>query len=194
MGWRGHGSDGRFRAGRVGLTFGASAVDGHWQTRCFRSLIESLHARSRHTLQPFISDNHRESPLPCALYLHSRSVERALQLFLCSSQPPSRTPAKQMLTSTSPFPPRQVIVNGSHSMHAVGDAGVRVLSSDGSERLQISSLDAALVSPGAPVPLPNVMSPPDMRQGVSFNLFNNLWCVAAVEWGCGSGCGGECQL
>lgn len=42
----------------------------------------------------------------------------------------------------------QVILNGSQSMHAVGDAGVSVASADGAEVLRIKTPDAALVSPG----------------------------------------------
>ena len=41
--------------------------------------------------------------------------------------------------------------------------------------LTIAPVDSALVSPGVPLALPNVVSLPDMGEGVSFNLFNNLW-------------------
>jgi len=72
--------------------------------------------------------------------------------------------------------PTKVIVNGSHSLHAVGDAGASVCSADGSERLRIGTLDAALVSPDHPPRvLPNVKRQPDVAGGVSFNLFNNVW-------------------
>ena len=102
--------------------------------------------------------------------------------------------------------PAQVIRNGSFSMHAVGDAGASVRStgcsgsSGGGSRkggvggaafggggggggacwvLRVRTLDCALVSPGAPTGLPNVVSPPDMAEGVAFNLVNNLWCGGA---------------
>lgn len=85
-------------------------------------------------------------------------------------------------------------------MHAVGDAGASVSSAPcgrrrrpagagcaagasggtaaaecSAQRLRIRSLDCALVSPGAPKGLPNVVEPPEMTEGVSFNLANNLW-------------------
>lgn len=69
----------------------------------------------------------------------------------------------------------QVMLNGSRSMHAVSDAGVSVRSAAGDEVLHISTLDTALVSPGAPTPLPQGRHLPDMHQGVHFNLVNNLW-------------------
>lgn len=37
------------------------------------------------------------------------------------------------------------------------------------------SLDAALVSPGAPTPFPVLSEKPDMKQGMSFLLCNNIW-------------------
>lgn len=69
----------------------------------------------------------------------------------------------------------QVMLNGSQSMHAVSDEGVSVSSADGAEVLQIRTLDAALVSPGQPTPFPEGIQPPDMSQGMHFNLANNVW-------------------
>lgn len=76
-------------------------------------------------------------------------------------------------------------------MHAVGDEGVSVTSASGDEVLQVMTLDTALASPGKPTPFPNVDIQPDMKQGLAFNLFNNLWvrapaaavgCTCAVPW------------
>ena len=44
------------------------------------------------------------------------------------------------------------------------------------------SLDAALVSPGDPTPFPVLDTPPDMSQGVSFNLANNIWGTNYIMW------------
>lgn len=60
-------------------------------------------------------------------------------------------------------------------MHAVGDKGVSVTSAAGDEVLQIRTFDTALVSPGHPTPLPQGLHPPDMREGVHFNLVNQAW-------------------
>lgn len=68
-----------------------------------------------------------------------------------------------------------MIVNGSHSLHAVGDEGVSVRSTDGSELLQIKSFDAALASPGWPTVFPIVATKPCMAGGMHFNLVNNVW-------------------
>jgi hypothetical protein len=69
----------------------------------------------------------------------------------------------------------QVMLNGSQSMHAVSDEGVSVASADGSEVLQIRTLDTALVSPGHPTPFPQGIRQPDLSEGVHFNLANNVW-------------------
>jgi hypothetical protein len=38
------------------------------------------------------------------------------------------------------------------------------------------------VSPGKPNPFPNVQTQPDMTEGVSFNLANNIWGTNYVMW------------
>lgn len=76
----------------------------------------------------------------------------------------------------------QVILNGSQSMHAVSEMGVQVQSADRSELLQIKTYDAALVSPGHPNPFPNGAFAPCMREGMHFNLVNNIWGTNYVMW------------
>lgn len=68
----------------------------------------------------------------------------------------------------------QLVLNGSHSLHAV-TRGVSVSSRDGAEQLHISSMDVPLLNLGAPNPLPNPCDGPDMKEGVSFNPVNNIW-------------------
>ena len=51
------------------------------------------------------------------------------------------------------------------------------------------SLDAALVSPGFPTPFPNVRHMPDLAEGMSFNLANNIWGTNYIMWQPYSGVG-----
>ena len=44
------------------------------------------------------------------------------------------------------------------------------------------TLDTALVSPGSPNPFPNVKHAPDMTQGMTFCLGNNIWGTNYVMW------------
>lgn len=44
------------------------------------------------------------------------------------------------------------------------------------------SLDAPLVSPGRPTPFPIVREKPDVREGMSFNLANNIWGTNYIMW------------
>ncbi|KAK9821791.1 hypothetical protein WJX81_004092 [Elliptochloris bilobata] len=84
-----------------------------------------------------------------------------------------------------PVSPLDVIRNGSQAMHAVDDDGVAVVGTGPHawERLQIRSLDAALVSPGKRTPFPNLdPAAVDMSQGVSFCLSNNIWGTNYVMW------------
>ena len=126
-----------------------------------------------------------------------------------------------------PISPLEVLLNGSRSLHAVGDEGVSVAAAaadpngagvartaapcsggggagqtvecmlhagaswaigrggggDGGTaarappRLRIRSLDAALASPGRPMPFPNLREQPDLTEGISFCLVNNIWCA-----------------
>ncbi len=79
--------------------------------------------------------------------------------------------------------PLEVVRNGSRALHAVDDEGVAVAAADGSaRRLRVRSLDAALVAAGAPSPFPRVRDLPDMAQGLSFCLHNNVWGTNYVMW------------
>ena len=44
------------------------------------------------------------------------------------------------------------------------------------------TLDASLVSPGYPTPFPNVRHLPDLSEGISFNLANNIWGTNYIMW------------
>ncbi|KAL4430828.1 hypothetical protein ABPG75_006084 [Micractinium tetrahymenae] len=80
-----------------------------------------------------------------------------------------------------PISPLEVILNGSRSLHAVGDKGVSVQTAGGAT-LRIISLDAPLVSPGEPWPFPNLSKQPDLREGVAHNLANNIWGTNYPQW------------
>jgi hypothetical protein len=70
----------------------------------------------------------------------------------------------------------QIVRNGSHSTHALSvNAGMTVNSPEGAEQLHIHSIDAPLVSLGEPNVMPNPCVGPDMGQGVSWCLTNNIW-------------------
>ena len=49
-------------------------------------------------------------------------------------------------------------------------------------RLLHRTLDSALVSPGVATPFPNVKHAPDMSQGMTFCLGNNIWGTNYVMW------------
>ncbi len=44
------------------------------------------------------------------------------------------------------------------------------------------SLDAALVSPGAPIPFPVTRTKPDLSKGMAYNLANNIWGTNYIMW------------
>ena len=48
--------------------------------------------------------------------------------------------------------------------------------------MQRRSLDAALVSPGEPIPFPNARAKPDLSKGIAYNLANNIWGTNYVMW------------
>jgi hypothetical protein len=57
-----------------------------------------------------------------------------------------------------------------------------VASPNGAEELHIIGLDAPLVALGLPQPMPNVCVGPDMNEGVSWNLVNNIWGTNYPMW------------
>ena len=44
------------------------------------------------------------------------------------------------------------------------------------------SLDAALVSPGEPIPFPITRTKPDLIRGISYCLANNIWGTNYIMW------------
>ena len=83
--------------------------------------------------------------------------------------------------------PADMLINGSRTLHAVGDEqGVVFTDNASRRRLRLISLDAGLVSPGPAADnmdlyaFPGVLPKP--QDGVAFSLWNNLWSVNYVFW------------
>lgn len=76
----------------------------------------------------------------------------------------------------SPF---DVIRNGNRHLHAVG-SGLRA--EDRRHSVTLDTLDAPLVAPGTPALLDHTNRQPDLRDGVHFNLHNNLWGTDFPQW------------
>jgi len=75
--------------------------------------------------------------------------------------------------------PVNVISNGSRNIHSI-DKTINYSSSDG--KLNIETLDANIVSPGIPSILNFHNQIPDMKNGIHFNLCNNLWVTNFTAW------------
>jgi hypothetical protein len=75
--------------------------------------------------------------------------------------------------------PLDVIKNGNRKLHAV-ESGVYY--SDKQGKLSIETLDAALVAPGEPSLLNFNNRQPDMKNGIHFNLLNNVWGTNFPMW------------
>jgi uncharacterized protein DUF5054 len=75
--------------------------------------------------------------------------------------------------------PYEVIRNGNRRLHAVG-AGLKA--EDSRHKVTVESLDAALVAPGRPTLLDFNNRQPDLREGLHFNLHNNLWGTDFPQW------------
>ncbi len=75
--------------------------------------------------------------------------------------------------------PDQVVSRGARTLHAVDQ---RVIYHDGARRLEITTLDAPLVAPGRRALLDFHNQVPDMRDGVHFNLYNNMWGTNFPMW------------
>jgi hypothetical protein len=75
--------------------------------------------------------------------------------------------------------PLEVIRNGNRKLHAV-ESGIRCV--DDSTRITIDTLDAALVAPGEPSLLNFNNRQPVLRNGMHFNLHNNVWATNFRMW------------
>lgn len=75
--------------------------------------------------------------------------------------------------------PYEVVRNGNRHLHAVG-RGVRA--ADAGHSIRIETLDAPLVAPGRPSLLDFNNRQPDLRQGLHFNLHNNVWGTDFPMW------------
>merc|ERR1712034_204527 len=104
-----------------------------------------------------------------------------------SFQPLVAEPSKwKMDVLGHPVSPLEVVVNGSRHLHAVW-RGVNYLD-DSAMFVNITSKDVPLLVPGDPAFLlglnKGIVDPiqPNLEQGFHFNIQNNLWGVAFVEW------------
>ncbi len=75
--------------------------------------------------------------------------------------------------------PLDVIKNGNRKLHAV-ESGIAY--SEQQSRMQIETLDAALVAPGEPSLLNFNNRQPNMKNGMHFNLLNNVWGTNFPMW------------
>ena len=75
--------------------------------------------------------------------------------------------------------PLDVIKNGNRKLHGV-ETGV--FYNDDRGELSIETLDAALVAPGEPSLLNFNNRQPDMKNGMHFNLLNNVWGTNFPMW------------
>ena len=57
-----------------------------------------------------------------------------------------------------------------------------IIYDDEADRFEVCSLDAPLVAPGAPALLDFHNRLPDMRGGIHFNLYNNVWGTNFRMW------------
>ncbi len=75
--------------------------------------------------------------------------------------------------------PADVVSRGARTLHAIDQ---RVIYDDEADRFEVCSLDAPLVAPGAPALLDFHNRLPDMRGGIHFNLYNNVWGTNFRMW------------
>lgn len=82
----------------------------------------------------------------------------------------------KMGSAVSPF---EVLERGNRALHCT-DKGISCR--DGSDFLRLEALDTPLISPGRPRILEFDQDQPNMREGVHFNLYNNLWGTNFPMW------------
>lgn len=100
-------------------------------------------------------------------------------LWLGFSPPVSEPHNWQLHKLGQSIDPLEVVPGGNRHLHAV-DTGVSCDEMDG--RWHIHTLDAPLVASGLPALLRFSQQPPDLAQGMHFNLYNNVWGTNFRMW------------
>jgi hypothetical protein len=104
-------------------------------------------------------------------------LPEALWLSFC---PRLAQPAVWKLEKMGQFiSPLEVMRHGNRRLHAI-DRGA--FYDDGFSSLALESLDAPLVAPGERSLLSFTQRQPDLRQGLHFNLYNNIWGTNHPMW------------
>ncbi|MGV8026288.1 MAG: DUF5054 domain-containing protein [Anaerolineaceae bacterium] len=75
--------------------------------------------------------------------------------------------------------PLDVVENGNRHLHASGKG---VMCEDGKDGLEILALDSPLVAPGQPSLLNFSNDQPNLKDGMHFNLYNNVWGTNFPMW------------
>ena len=120
---------------------------------------------------------HAEARIDLEVLTFGKQPNRLPEALWLTFRPPSSPGKPQWLLEKvdEPVDPADVVRGGGRAMHAVtGDVHFG--------ELRIRSLDAPLVALGARSPLNFSLDPPDLRQGVHFNLFNNGWGTNYPQW------------
>jgi hypothetical protein len=115
-----------------------------------------------------------------ALQWFDKPACRLPEAFWMSFNPALADPTQwQMRKLGQWISPLEVINRGGRTLHAT-DYGLKCANEG--VTLDIESLDAALVAPGRPSLLDFHNEPPDLAQGMHFNLYNNVWGTNFTMW------------
>jgi hypothetical protein len=130
------------------------------------------------TLQYAVSK--AEPVIDITLQWFSKQANRLPEAMWFSFVPPVLDDGKWMMDKTGQVvDPRDVVVNGGHKMHAVGNS---IRYSDSNGKMTINSLDAPLVAPGERTLLDFDNEKPSPSDGMHFCLCNNVWGTNFVMW------------
>jgi hypothetical protein len=116
-----------------------------------------------------------------------KSASRLPEALWLSCNPPVPEDADWRLEKMGEWiSPLAVVRNGNRRLHAVGAGvawqGAGSRSRDVPSGLAIETLDAPLVAPGEPALLNFTNRQPPLREGMHFNLYNNVWGTNFPMW------------
>lgn len=171
-----------------------------WTTRLTQALVSQDRTGHRILVEMQISPD-KDQQLPAAyprqltLELFLPANEPTLHLdFQWFDKPANRLPEAMWLSfcpiasnaagwtldkMNRPVSPLDVVANGNRHLHAVSKG---VTYTDPQGTLAIDTFDAPLVAPGQESLLDFNNTQPDMRQGIHFNLYNNIWGTNFRMW------------
>ncbi|HCE43507.1 MAG TPA: glycoside hydrolase [Lentisphaeria bacterium] len=160
------------------------SLKGAWSDGASIALLLELPLETRRQYgapeEIWLEYSFRENGIDARISWKDKPASRITEAFWFSFNPPvSDTESWCLLKMGRQVSPLEIVSNGQRNLHGVNPG---ILFKEGKQEVRINSLDAALVAPGRPRILEFDGSQPDMKGGMHFCLYNNMYPTNFPLW------------